>query len=116
MAAYDYWVKIIQENGDKKSADIIEHLQSIIRGYNPDDAIFDDEKNVIPMNEHLENIRDIIPFEDMPIIAVSNDEFWPEPQTKKFLERTKIIPIRQIEKPDGVGKGMIFSWEKGTML
>lgn len=34
-----------------KAAEIIRHLQSVIRGYNPDDETFDDEKRLYPMSE-----------------------------------------------------------------
>ena len=83
----------------RKSLMIIQHLQSVIRDYNPDDAIFDDEKPVLP------------------IMPVSNDDAWPE---TKFSNRVKVIPIQHrdgvVQTPEGVGKGMIWAYDKGTMI
>ena len=90
MALYDELVDILRQHPapsltgprtphEDKAAIAIEHLQSIIRNYNSDDAIFDDEEKA-----------DLSKF----IIAESNDEDWPNSQSSSFLQRVKIIPIK----------------------
>lgn len=103
MALYDELIDILRQHPapaltgprtphEVKAAIAIEHLQSIIRNYNPDDAIFDDEKK--------EKV-DLSKF----IIAESNDEDWPNSQSSSFLQRVKIIPIKSriiplVEQPE----------------
>jgi hypothetical protein len=99
MALYDELVDILRQHPapaltgprtphEVKAANIIEHLQNIIRGYNSDDAIFDDEKEKGDLSEF--------------IIAESNDGDCPNLHHDSLV---KIIPIKSriiplVEQPE----------------
>lgn len=74
MALYDKFITQLQidvaDVHSQKAARIILHLQSVIRDYNSDDAIFDDEKTLDESDDTFESALESMVIAEVVVNAV----------------------------------------------
>ena len=76
MASYDEFIAQLKSNENdvqaQKAAIIIAHLQNIVRDYNSDDSIFDDEKTLDPPESTFESALNAAVITEVVLDTVPN--------------------------------------------